>query len=521
MRSVGGSRSSGTSSTTSGVRRTVRRRTAVLAGRTPPTASATPPRASLLAPTDPPRSARPDVPWDRTVVYEAHLRGLTMRHPDVPEELRGTWAGLGAPGRRGAPAWVSASPRSSCSRCSRCGDEPALVQRRDARTTGVTTTWPSSHPSRGTPPRPRARPGRQRWPRRSSVAVDALHEAGLEVWLDVVYNHTCEGGGRRAARCPAAGSTTPSYYRHGRRHGRRPRRHRLRQHRSTSRHPRVVAAGPGLAAALGADRTGSTASGSTSPPRWLAATRAAAPTPTSPTTRSWSPPAPTRCCRRSSWSPSPGTSGRTAGARVSSRRRSRSGTTGSATASGRSGWPTPRTRWGPRTGTSAPTCATSPPASPGRRTCFTPTASGGPGAPGPHWRPSPTSPRTTGSPLPTRPPSSPSTTRRTGRATPTGTVTTGPSTTASRARPDVDAATAAARRRSLRADLLGTLLLATGVPMLTAGDETGRTQGGNNNAYCIDDATTWLDWSWWRPPEKGTRAIGPPPRATPLAVVTR
>ncbi|MGL5815990.1 MAG: glycogen debranching protein GlgX [Phycicoccus sp.] len=56
-----------------------------------------------------------------------------------------------------------------------------------------------------------------------------------------------------------------------------------------------------------------------------------------------------------------------------------------------------------------------------------------------------------------------------------------------------DADVVAARTRSMRG-LLGTLLLSTGVPMLTAGDEIGRTQGGNNNAYCLDDETTWLDW---------------------------
>jgi isoamylase len=51
----------------------------------------------------------------------------------------------------------------------------------------------------------------------------------------------------------------------------------------------------------------------------------------------------------------------------------------------------------------------------------------------------------------------------------------------------------AERRRSIR-NLLGTLLVSTGVPMLTAGDELGRTQLGNNNAYCLDDETSWLDW---------------------------
>jgi isoamylase len=51
----------------------------------------------------------------------------------------------------------------------------------------------------------------------------------------------------------------------------------------------------------------------------------------------------------------------------------------------------------------------------------------------------------------------------------------------------------AARRRTAR-NLLGTLLLATGVPMITQGDEFGRTQHGNNNAYCLDDETSWVDW---------------------------
>ncbi|MBZ9642396.1 glycogen debranching protein GlgX [Streptomyces sp. PSKA30] len=51
----------------------------------------------------------------------------------------------------------------------------------------------------------------------------------------------------------------------------------------------------------------------------------------------------------------------------------------------------------------------------------------------------------------------------------------------------------ALRRRQLR-NLLTTLLLSTGVPMLVAGDELGRTQRGNNNAYCQDNEISWLDW---------------------------
>lgn len=51
----------------------------------------------------------------------------------------------------------------------------------------------------------------------------------------------------------------------------------------------------------------------------------------------------------------------------------------------------------------------------------------------------------------------------------------------------------ARRRRSIR-NLLATTLLATGTPMIGHGDELGRTQGGNNNAYCQDNPTSWIDW---------------------------
>ena len=50
-------------------------------------------------------------------------------------------------------------------------------------------------------------------------------------------------------------------------------------------------------------------------------------------------------------------------------------------------------------------------------------------------------------------------------------------------------------RRRLQRALLATLFMAQGVPMLQGGDELGRTQSGNNNAYCQDNAMTWLDWA--------------------------
>jgi glycogen operon protein len=59
--------------------------------------------------------------------------------------------------------------------------------------------------------------------------------------------------------------------------------------------------------------------------------------------------------------------------------------------------------------------------------------------------------------------------------------------------PGADPAVLALRARQKR-NLLATLLLSQGVPMICGGDEMGRTQGGNNNAYCQDNETSWLDW---------------------------
>ena len=51
------------------------------------------------------------------------------------------------------------------------------------------------------------------------------------------------------------------------------------------------------------------------------------------------------------------------------------------------------------------------------------------------------------------------------------------------------------RRQAIRRALLATTLLALGTPLLLAGDELGHSQQGNNNAYCQDNPTTWIDWA--------------------------
>jgi glycogen operon protein len=59
---------------------------------------------------------------------------------------------------------------------------------------------------------------------------------------------------------------------------------------------------------------------------------------------------------------------------------------------------------------------------------------------------------------------------------------------------ETDDAAVLATRHRVAANLIATLCLSNGVPMLTAGDERGRTQGGNNNAFCQDNEISWVDW---------------------------
>jgi glycogen operon protein len=130
----------------------------------------------------PPRTA-----WSRTVIYEVHVKGFTARHPDVPERDRGTFAGLASPAaiahlkRLGVTA-VELLPIHAHA------DEPALVRR------GLTNYWGYNTLGWFAPDPRFVAPGAQL----DAVSefkrmVRALHAAGLEVILDVVYNHTAEG----------------------------------------------------------------------------------------------------------------------------------------------------------------------------------------------------------------------------------------------------------------------------------------------------------------------------------------
>ncbi|MGE3910625.1 MAG: glycogen debranching protein GlgX, partial [Chloroflexota bacterium] len=129
----------------------------------------------------------PEIPWYRSVIYEAHVKGFTMRHPDVPPELRGTYAGLASPAaiehlkRLGVTA-IELQPIHAFV------DEHALVQR------GLKNYWGYNTIGFFAPERRYASTQRPEdvVPEFKSM-VKALHAAGIEVILDVVYNHTAEG----------------------------------------------------------------------------------------------------------------------------------------------------------------------------------------------------------------------------------------------------------------------------------------------------------------------------------------
>ncbi len=128
----------------------------------------------------------PRTPWNDTVIYEAHVRGFTIGHPDIPQEIRGTYAGLAHPAAiehltsLGVTA-VELLP------IHHIADEPPLLRR------GMRNYWGYSSIGFLSPDsRYAAAQGDQVAEFRRMV--QALHAAGIEVILDVVYNHTAEGG---------------------------------------------------------------------------------------------------------------------------------------------------------------------------------------------------------------------------------------------------------------------------------------------------------------------------------------
>ncbi len=148
---------------------------------------------------------RPDTPWHRSVIYELHVKGFTARHPEVPPELRGTYLGLASPAaidhlvRLGVTA-VELLPVHEFV------DDPFL------RSRGLTNYWGYSTLGFFAPEQRYARGSRGEQVTEFRQMVKALHAAGLEVILDVVFNHTAEGN-HLGPTLSLKGLGNPSYYR--------------------------------------------------------------------------------------------------------------------------------------------------------------------------------------------------------------------------------------------------------------------------------------------------------------------
>jgi isoamylase len=128
-----------------------------------------------------------DIPWRKTVIYELHVKGFTKRHPGIPEELRGTYAGLGHPAAidhlkaLGITAVELLPVHESA-------DDAFLEAKFLSNYWGYSTLGYFAPEQRYAS---RTQPGAP--VNEFKAMVKALHAAGIEVILDVVYNHTCEG----------------------------------------------------------------------------------------------------------------------------------------------------------------------------------------------------------------------------------------------------------------------------------------------------------------------------------------
>jgi glycogen operon protein len=126
----------------------------------------------------------PRTPMHETVIYEVHVKGFTQRHPDVPEELRGTYAGLAHPAtlahlkRLGITA-VELMPAHQ------------FIHDRQLAERGLRNYWGYNSIGYLAPHNGYAAVGQQ--VQEFKQMVKTLHQEGIEVLLDVVYNHTAEG----------------------------------------------------------------------------------------------------------------------------------------------------------------------------------------------------------------------------------------------------------------------------------------------------------------------------------------
>ena len=148
----------------------------------------------------------PRTPYNESLIYEAHVRGLTTTHPDVPAELRGTYAGVSHPAmiehfRSLGVTAVELMP------VHQFVQDHGLVER------GLSNYWGYNTIGYLAPHNAYAASGSTgAQVQEFKALVRDLHRAGIEVILDVVYNHTAEGD-HRGPTLSLRGIDNPSYYR--------------------------------------------------------------------------------------------------------------------------------------------------------------------------------------------------------------------------------------------------------------------------------------------------------------------
>ncbi len=149
---------------------------------------------------------RLDIPYNETLIYEAHVKGLTELHPDVPEDLRGTYAGLAHPSitehltRLGVTA-IELMPVHQ------------FVQDSTLLDKGLRNYWGYNTLGFLAPHADYASAGQVgHQVQEFKSMVRSMHEAGIEVILDVVYNHTAEGN-HLGPTLSFRGLDNPAYYR--------------------------------------------------------------------------------------------------------------------------------------------------------------------------------------------------------------------------------------------------------------------------------------------------------------------
>ena len=150
------------------------------------------------------RDQPPAIPWERTILYEAHVRGLTKLHPEIAPESRGTFRGLASPPmirhfKRLGVTTVEILP------IHRFVDDSYLVEQ------GLTNYWGYNTLCFFAPARRYAQTPETAYSEFKEM-VARLHDSGLEIILDVVYNHTAEGN-HLGPTLSFKGIDNASYYR--------------------------------------------------------------------------------------------------------------------------------------------------------------------------------------------------------------------------------------------------------------------------------------------------------------------